>query len=370
MKNRLVHVLILCTSQFGYHLDTYYYCKYGRDTFKITYLGFEGSRRQLFMEDIHVKNVSASNKDNKIRRWLRWLWATLCESHKDYDVVFVKYFPGCSIIKILNYNRSFILDIRTGAIDKSRWRRAFLDFILKCESFCFHNITVISKSLAEKLGLPSNKIHILPLGADPIETKTKRFDRLDLLYVGTFSGRELEKTIIGFERFYKEHNDKFPITFTLVGDGYNGERDKLKILALELGLKKPISLPGFVHHNHLMEYWERSNVGISFVPINDIYDVQPPTKTFEYILAGMPVIATNTMENRYILNEENGILIDDTSDEVYMGLKKIMQNRTGYQSDKIKSTCEKFHWKKIVKDNFCPYLLTINKTFARKINVE
>lgn len=358
-KNKMMRVLILCTSQFGYHLDTYYYCKYAHEMLEITYLGFEGTRRQLPMKGVHVKKVSY--KGNKIRRWFRWVWAALSESSKEYDVVFVKYFPGCAIVKIVASERTFVLDVRTGAIEQRPWRRALLDFILRCESFVFQNITVISTGLAEKLKLPPNKIHLLPLGADPIACAPKRFERIDLLYLGTFSGRDLEKTIIGFARFYHEKKKDISMTFTLVGDGYSCEREKLQRLATELGLEGSVNLPGFIHHKDLNEYWMRSNVGVSFIPINDIYDAQPPTKTFEYILAGMPVIATSTTANKHIINDVNGTLIADTSDGFYMGLKEILRNRTKYHSDRIRATCANFHWAKIVKENLYPYWVKINK---------
>lgn len=349
--------LILCTSQFGYHLDTYYYCKYGREVLDITYVGFAGTREAVEMGGIRVKNVAYHG--GKVRRFIRWWWAALRESRKDYDVVFVKYFPGCSLIRLLMPRKTFVLDIRTGAVASSRWRRRLLDALLRWETLFFSNVTVISASLAKKLGLRGERVHLLPLGADPVPTRPKQFDRLDLLYVGTLSGRDLEKTIRGFARFHQAHGNEVATTFSLVGDGHNKEREHLRRLAVELGVGDIVSLRGFIHHSSLAEYWERCNVGVSFVPINDIYDVQPPTKTFECILAGMPVIATNTMENRCIVQKDNGVLIDDSADGFRRGLEEILRRRARYDSAAIRATCADYHWEKIVRGNLCPYVAEV-----------
>jgi glycosyltransferase involved in cell wall biosynthesis len=353
-KNKMMRVLILCTSQFGYHVDTYYYCKYGREMFEITYLGFEGTRPMIFMSGVKIRHVS--HKGNLLYKWLRWLWGALIESRKKYDIVFLKYFPGCSIVRIFCPHRTFILDIRTASISKYKLVRDLLDFVLRCESKLFKYITIISESLAHKLIMPINKVHVLPLGADIIKTKPKIFDNLDLLYVGTFSGRKLEKTIIGFDKFYRENKNEISMSYTLIGDGYRGERNNLQSLVTELGLENVIKLPGFIHHEGLGTYWEKSNVGVSFVPINIIYDAQPPTKTFEYILAGMVVIATNTTENRRVINKINGVLIKDTANDFYLGLKEIYDNRTKYNADSIRQTCVNYQWDNIVKKYLCTYL--------------
>jgi nucleoside-diphosphate-sugar epimerase len=70
-------------------------------------------------------------------------------------------------------------------------------------------------------------------------------------------------------------------------------------------------------------YFDIHNIGVSYIPMLKCFDNQPPTKTFEYLLSGMPVIATATNANKDIINDVNGVLINDNSEEVYNGLTAI-----------------------------------------------
>jgi glycosyltransferase involved in cell wall biosynthesis len=97
-------------------------------------------------------------------------------------------------------------------------------------------------------------------------------------------------------------------------------------------------------------------VGVSFIPINDIYDCQPATKTFEYLLAGMPVIATGTSENRRTVNDENGVVIDDTAEDFAKGLERIWKNRCDYSSERLRSGVDNCRWEQVIRKSLHPYL--------------
>jgi glycosyltransferase involved in cell wall biosynthesis len=86
------------------------------------------------------------------------------------------------------------------------------------------------------------------------------------------------------------------------------------------------------------------------------YDVQPPAKTFEYLLSGMPVIATQTSENKKLINPGNGILIGESAEEFYLGLKKIYESRDSFDSKLIRDSNINHTWEKIVLDNLEVYL--------------
>jgi len=102
----------------------------------------------------------------------------------------------------------------------------------------------------------------------------------------------------------------------------------------------------------------KHNVGVSYVPITPYFDVQPPTKTFEYLLAGMPVIATRTKENEKVINEYNGVLIDDTPEDFRNGLallyERISANK--FTSSRIIESSESYTWERIVRNNFKLYI--------------
>ena len=57
------------------------------------------------------------------------------------------------------------------------------------------------------------------------------------------------------------------------------------------------------------------------------YDIQTPTKTFEYIISGLFCIATNTTANKNLINKDNGILCDDNATSFSNALMKLYKFR-------------------------------------------
>nr|WP_319392937.1 glycosyltransferase [uncultured Desulfobacter sp.] len=351
MKNKL---LIINRTQFGYHLDTYYYCKYASDEFDITYIGFDAEEPKVICDNINC--IYIERKGSFFNRYFRLLFACFFECRKEYDFVFVNYFTGCSLVQTADKKKNFILDIRTGSVDKNIVKRQLKNLILRIESLSFKRVSVISESLSKKLKLQKNKSHILPLGAETIELLPRKFDSMKLLYVGTFDGRRIEDTVKGFSKFYREFKNSIDITYDIIGDGHNDELDFLKRLVEQNEVASVVRLPGYIHQSKLKRYYQECNVGISYVPINDIYDCQPPTKTYEYLLAGMPVIATSTRENAIVINDKNGVLIKDSANDFYKGLKEFFLKKDSFDSNIVKQQTLQCSWQKIVKNKFVSYL--------------
>lgn len=351
-------LLIINRKQFGYHIDTYFYCKHLNTSFEITYICFDHGITKLSVEHVNVRYVERTGL--KLIRFAKYLWITNKEIKKTYDVYFIKYFIGCSLLKVVNPGRQFVLDIRTGSVSVKKWKRYFLNALMKFETLFFKNITIISKNLAHDFNLKN--AHILPLGSDTISTTNKQLNSFHLLYVGTLEARNIEQTIYGFKKFHQEYKDLLDIQYIIIGSGYKNEEEQLKKLVSELDLTGIVSILGRIPHNELRPHFDSQNIGISYIPITPYFDSQPPTKTFEYILSGMPVIATATTENKCIITPENGVLIDDTPDSFYMGLVTLYTNRAQYNSDVIRSTCEQFTWENIVNKNLKPFLNNINDT--------
>jgi glycosyltransferase involved in cell wall biosynthesis len=128
---------------------------------------------------------------------------------------------------------------------------------------------------------------------------------------------------------------------------------QLRKLAVELGIAERVNFPGYIRSDALRSYLEAANVGVAYVPCTPYYDNQPPTKTFEYLLAGMPVIATATGEHRRIVTDANGILVKDSPEGFYDGLRRLVDGRRRYDSDAIRHTVAEYSW----EDLICRYAL-------------
>jgi len=347
-------VLIINPNQFGYHSDTYYYCKYLKESYYITYIGWNHNLPKI--ETPGVQAVYVKRNGNIIVRSIRFMRYAFKELRDEPAIVFIKYFKLVSLaLLLLKPNYNYVLDIRTGSVHKNSLIRRLQDSGLRFEARFFKSVTVISESLSEKFGL-KHKSHILPLGADIISMRNKSFDELNLLYVGTLYNRNIENTIRGFKKFYEEFKGQIPLNYIIIGSGPGNEEADLKNLITQLGLSEAVRIAGSIPHDQLTPHFDISNVGVSYVPLTDYYDVQPVTKTFEYLLSGMPVIATNTSENRKVISQNNGVLIGENPEDFYLGLKEIFDRRRLFDSGNIRNASMDYTWENIVQDNLKNYL--------------
>ena len=359
-QNR-TNLLILSKSQFGSHIDTYMYCKYLSKKYNVTYLCWDYGKSKVKLND--VKTIYISRNGNIIARNIRYILSSIKYIRENrVELCFIKYFTGCSILKILFLRKNFIFDIRTGSVNSKIISRFIYNLIMRTEACFFKNVTVISQSLAQKLKL-SKKANILPVGSSHISNSKKDFQSLKLIYVGTFNNRNLEKTIYGFYNFIKSNTTSINCKYTLIGDGDHGEKEYLFSLVKYLKLDDKVDIVGRVPFDMLKEYFDSHNIGVSFVPITSFFDVQPVTKTFDYLLSGIPVIATATTENKKVIKEgENGVLINDSIEDFKRGIEHMQCLRHNFSCNNIMKFAQKYHWESIVKnlENYIQNIL-INK---------
>ena len=349
--NRL---LIICRQQFGYLVDIYKWCEHISDDYQVDVVTFDG-KEKIILDKPNVKVHYVSYKGNKTIRGIRYILASLWYMLFFKGNIIVEYFGGCNIFKKMLPWKRMILDIRTLSIKKEEKQRTAENNKTKqtCDKYDF--TTIISEGTRDAISLDKQKSAIVPLGSDVISTTEKSFEILRLLYIGTLSGRDIYKTVKGLAIFKEAHPD-VAIHYDIVGDGYNNELSKLKELTKELNITDCVTLHGFKPHTEIKEFLDKCNIGVSFVPITECYNHQPPTKTYEYILSGLYTIATRTFCNNEIVNENNGILIKDTEEDFANALNYITQNNKQFNSSIIRETLTESTWKNIVRNYLQPCL--------------
>lgn len=339
-------ILIINKKQFGYLTDTYKYCQYNDDLLDITLICFDSGYKKMKSDKTNI--IYLSNKGNFLIRAIRFFTNSIKECKKgNYDVVFMVYFPMISLIKIF-INTSSILDIRTGSIHSNAFIRNLHNKILKLESLFFDKISVISESLVDYLSLNKTKTEILPLGADFLSKTVKDMENLKLFYIGTFNNRNITDTLIGLSHFINLHPN-VAITYDIVGYGEKYEEDLIKKTIHRNNLGNVVTFHGQKNHEECKYLFDMCNVGISYVPINDYYDCQPPTKTFEYLMSAMICIATKTKENSKIINSKNGVLCKDSPIDFSEALLEVFNKRTDFSYENTKQDYKKYSWSKIAK---------------------
>lgn len=358
-SNRKHKLLIIYPYQFGYHTDTYMYCEQLQYSFEISYICFDQGFERLDLPNVNV--IYMPYNSGKIRRLINYFRFLIQLTRKEkFEVLFTVRFKYCFIIGLFARSRVKILDYRSGDLSSNIFKRSLNNFLMRFHVLFFRHISVISEGLRDILHLDKDQTLILPLGADVLSARMRSFDRLDLLYVGTLSLRNIDQTIEGIA-LYLSRRKEFSnlLSYTIIGFGNEEEEKRIKFLIELRGLNNNVRFLGRKKYSDLSAYFDNCNIGVSYVPITPYYEYQPVTKLFEYLLSGMPVIATNTYENRVIVNDDNGVLINDSPEDFYNGLMSIYNKRDSFNSSVIRRSVESYTWENIVNTILKPYLLSL-----------
>ncbi|WP_057832337.1 glycosyltransferase [Colwellia sp. TT2012] len=340
MKKKLT---IICTSQFGYLIDTYYYALHLKGEYDIRYICINAGKPLIEEEGIEIININIDK--NGALKWLDFVKHIKPFLKERDDLVFVKYFRFCSLLRTVVPKKCFIMDVRTGSIDPKWFSRMLFNKTLKFESYFAQKINVISDSLGKLLKLKN--YNVVGLGSPEFTTDYKTFDTIRLLYVGTLSNRKITDTLVGLKKHLDQNHDHIIESYDIVGDGYINEVADLKSLVTSLGLSELVKVHGRIPHNQLTPFFERCNIGVSYVPKTTYYDVQPVTKALEYIANGMFVIGTSTTEQIKILNQYNGELCEDNPQAFAEALSRVTNQRHKLDSDFIRKNTTTKTWNEI-----------------------
>jgi glycosyltransferase involved in cell wall biosynthesis len=352
MKPKLV---ILNIYQLGYHTDTYNYCYFLREEYDITYASFNQGFKDLSIEG--VRSISIEQPRGFLNLILGYIKLAKLIKQEKPDIVFMVYVRFISIVKFFIPRTHFIFDVRTGSLFPGELKRKLWNLLILAESLGFKYITVISEGLRNDLKLPDKKCHWLPLGGNKKDF-INDYSSIRLLYIGTLDRRNIPYTIEGLE-IYKRRYPEIDITYDIVGYGKSATEELLRSAIIKSKLQDIVSFHGRIPYAKIDEYLFKCNIGIVFVPNTPYYQYQPSTKLFEFLLAGVPVLATKTFENKLIVNDSNGILIDDDPEGFSSGLTLICNRIRLFKENVIQDSVSEYCWEQIVKNHLKPILYKI-----------
>lgn len=350
-------ILFIDKEQFGTLTDTLKYCQHLNLNYQIKYICFDKKYPHIEIPYVNVKYIPFTSY--KIFRGLRLITEAIMACAFFNGFIYIVYFPGCALIKKILFWKKMHIDVRTLSVVEDKKIRIRENKKINSTINLFNSASFISEGIKNQI-IIKRKLHsfILPLGSDIISNKNKKFEELRVLYIGTLNNRNIIQTVIAIDLFIKNYPN-IPITYDIIGDGE--EFQEINDYIIKHQLEKTITLHGRIPHSKLTSYLDQCNVGISYIPIVDYYEFQPPTKTYEYILSGLYCIATATIANKEIINDKNGILIRDNPSDVVIALYKIYLKAKELDSNIIRNTLDNFQWKNIINKYFLPIINQYDK---------
>ncbi len=205
----------------------------------------------------------------------------------------------------------------------------------------------ISKWLMEdfvKKGIEKSKMMPLPEGIDPdrfsdangdeIRKRYRLEDSKVVIYVGTLD--KLRNLDVLLHAFSKVRANKENVKLLMIGDGT--DKPNLKMLANELGIVDDVTFTGRVDFPDIPNFIATADIGVSPVPPLAFYKVSSPTKMFEYMALGKPVVANEEIpEQKEVIEESGGgILVKFEAESFAEAIIELLDNQEQAKEKGIK----------------------------------
>ena len=209
-----------------------------------------------------------------------------------------------------------------------------IKYILRKADFVFP----ISKWMEEELikeGIPKSKMMPLPMGVNlelfsPSKDGKKIREKYNLnglqviLYIGTMD--KLRQLNMIIRAFSKVRTQKDNAKLLMVGEG--NDKTNLEELASRCGIQNDVIFTGQVSYFDVPYFIAAADVCLCPVPPLSIYKVSSPTKMFEYMAIGKPVVANEEIpEQKEVIKEsDGGILVKFDAESFAEAIIKLLGN--------------------------------------------
>lgn len=203
-------------------------------------------------------------------------------------------------------------------------------------------------------GVKARRLRLVPMGVHErfahtaLSRPPRREDEsLYLVYTGTVQ-RERGRDVM-LEGLALARRQGAACRLTLVGAS---EAERLYCLkrGIELGISGALTVVGRVPGDAIPGYLRQADVGICIWEDQVWWRFNPPTKLFEYLAAGLPVLASRIRTHtRYVADGVNGIVFDYADQSFCDALLRLcaMRGELPQLSAAAASSGEKFLWPRI-----------------------
>ena len=132
-----------------------------------------------------------------------------------------------------------------------------------------------------------------------------------LTYFGTLNFGRNPQFILG--TFAKVRSKCSNCKLILIGKtAFRWEEKELKLFCRNLGIEEDVIFTGQLDRNKLRDYLHYCDISISAIPPESYYEISSPTKLYESLGNGVPVVANKEIyeQEKVILESGGGVIVD------------------------------------------------------------
>lgn len=222
-----------------------------------------------------------------------------------------------------------------------------IEMLLYREAACIVSVTESFKHTLVRRGIDGSKIKVVTNGVDLSNFKPQpkdkelevRFcleDKFVVGYVGTHGMAHALETILEAAAYIQKMNGGDAFKFILLGNG--ARKDHLRAMAMKMELKNVIFIDT-VPKTEVARYWSLLDVSIIHLKKTELFTTVIPSKLFECMGMGIPVLHGVAGESAEIVKKEDvGLVFEpENSKDLCNGLIRLRENIHLYKH--LKNNC-------------------------------
>jgi glycosyltransferase involved in cell wall biosynthesis len=215
-------------------------------------------------------------------------------------------------------NLDYFEDLQSG-----KTRSKFISFLEKFAMKRADLVVSVSDPLARRARLLNPNSILIPNGADLkyFARSGETFREISVVYAGSIvEWAGLDLSVEAFSLLKK----KFPnINMVIVGEGE--EKQIIETLVARLSLQDSISFTGRLQYNQMADLLCKSCIGLAIFKPGNAAAFASPLKLFDYMAAGVPIIATDIGEiGRILKKSKAGFAIKWNAEEFVKAAESLL----------------------------------------------
>lgn len=325
------------------------------------------------LEKVNIFRLPVSSKKNSREREWRALECnnylkTALQLRNSYDLVYERYslWSYSGMDYAYDHKIPSILEVNAPLIEEQKYHRKLIDPDLaeRIAKRVFNkasSLVAVSEEVANYLrGYRESRegIHVIPNAINPKNYPDSAFPNISsdspftVGFLGTLKPwHGVSRLIEAFAQFHQQDNET---RLVIVGDG--PERGSIESMIDSFKLGKVVTMKGALPHDHIPSVLRTWDVAVAPYPVIPNFYFSP-LKIFEYMAAGLPVVASSIGQIKSLVqNKSNGLLCSpgDLNDLIsafhFLKENPVLRKRLGTQARE--TVLNRFTWDKVAKKVF------------------